>query len=152
MVCPHCKCTDSRVIDSRSTSDGKSTRRRRECLNCMGRFTTYEILETVPLLVIKKDKSRQRFNKEKLITMLLRACGKRPLALDIFKNIANDVERQLLNTFQQEVPSSKVAELTMKKLREVDAVAYIRFASVYYEFSSTDEFIHEINKLEENKF
>ncbi len=151
MVCPHCKAKESKVIDSRSTADGKSIRRRRECLSCFGRFTTYEIIETIPLLVIKKDKSRQRFDKEKLITMLLRACGKRPLALDVFKKIVNEVEQEILNQFFKEVPSSKVAELTMKKLKDVDIVAYIRFASVYYEFSTAEEFIREINRLNYNK-
>ena len=135
MVCPHCKGRDSKVVDSRSTSDGKSTRRRRECLSCSGRFTTYEFVETLPLLVVKKDKSRQRFDREKLITMLLRACGKRPVPLDILKNIVSEVEIELLNLFAQEVPSFKIAELTMKKLKAVDVPAYIRFASVYYEFS-----------------
>ena len=151
MVCPHCKAKESKVIDSRSTADGRSTRRRRECLSCGGRFTTYEIIETIPLLVIKKDNSRQRFDKEKLITMLLRACGKRPLALDVFKKIVNEVEQEILNQFVKEVPSSKVAEITMKKLKNVDIVAYIRFASVYYEFSTAEEFIKEINRLNYEK-
>lgn len=148
MVCPHCKHKQSRVIDSRSTLDGTSTRRRRQCLNCFFRFTTHEVLETVPLLVIKKDKSRQKFDKEKLITIILRACGKRPLALEVFKKIVDEVELELLNKFVKEVESHKIAEITMKKLKEVDIVAYIRFASVYYEFSTADEFIEEIKKLE----
>lgn len=148
MLCPHCKSKESRVVDSRATSDFTATRRRRECLNCSGRFTTYEFVETVPLLVVKKDGSRQRFDKEKLVTMMLRACGKRPLALDVFKNIVNEIETELLGSFVQEVDSSKIAELTMKKLKNVDVVAYIRFASVYYEFSTTLEFIKEIEKLE----
>lgn len=151
MVCPHCKAKESKVIDSRATADGRAIRRRRECLSCCGRFTTYEIIETIPLLVIKKDKSRQRFDKEKLITMLLRACGKRPLALDVFKKIVNEVEQEILNQFFKEVPSFKVAEITMKKLKDVDIVAYIRFASVYYEFSTAEEFIREINRLNYNK-
>ena len=151
MVCPHCIAKESKVIDSRSTADGRSTRRRRECLNCGGRFTTYEIIETIPLLVIKKDNSRQRFDKEKLITMLLRACGKRPLALDVFKKIVNEVEQEILNQFVKEVPSFRVAEITMKKLKNVDIVAYIRFASVYYEFSTAEEFIKEINRLNYEK-
>ncbi len=151
MKCPHCQGSKSRVIDSRATSDGKSTRRRRECLVCFGRFTTHEFVETVPLLVIKKDKSRQRFDKEKLITMLIRACGKRPLALDVFKRIVNEVELEILNKFVKEVPSNKIAELTMKKLKEFDAVAYIRFASVYFNFSTTKEFADEVNRLEKGE-
>ena len=150
MRCPYCKKSGSKVIDSRANAKGKSIRRRRECLNCFGRFTTYEFVETIPLLVIKKDKSRQKFDKEKLITMLLRACGKRPLALDVFKKIVNEVELEILNNFVKEVPSSKVAEITMEKLKGVDVVAYIRFASVYYEFSTAEEFIEEIKSLKDD--
>ena len=149
LVCPHCRAKESKVIDSRSTADGSQTRRRRECLSCRKRFTTYALVETVPLLVIKKDNTRQRFDKEKLVAMLLRACGKRPLALDVFKKIADDVEQQILNQFVKEVPSTKVAELTMKKLKVVDIVSYIRFASVYYEFSTAEEFIKEIERIKE---
>ena len=147
MLCPHCKSKESKVVDSRSTADFTATRRRRECLNCSGRFTTYEFVETVPLLVVKKDGSRQRFDKEKLITMLLKACGKRPLSLKVFKKIANEVEVALLNKFIKEVDSSEIAKITMKKLKDVDVVSYIRFASVYYEFSTTDEFIAEIKRI-----
>ena len=151
MVCPHCKSNSSRVIDSRATAKDGSIRRRRECLNCLRRFTTYEYVETIPLLVIKKDKSRQRFDKEKLVTMILRACGKRPLALGVFTRIVDEVEHQILKCFVKEVPSEKIAEFTMKKLKEVDVVAYIRFASVYYEFSTAEEFIKVINNIEDKK-
>ena len=148
MICPHCKFDDSRVIDSRSTADGKSIRRRRECLKCRFRFTTYEFVETVPLLVIKKDGSRQKFDRGKLLTMLLRACGKRPLALDILRGIVSEVEAEILNMFAQEVESSTIAELIMKKLKNMDVIAYIRFASVYYEFSTIEEFTREIKRLQ----
>ena len=148
MICPHCKFNDSRVIDSRSTSDGGSIRRRRECLKCKFRFTTYEYVETVPLVVIKKDGSRQKFDREKLLTMLLRACGKRPVALNILRSIVIEVESTLLNLFAQEVESSKIAELVMKKLKQVDVIAYIRFASVYYEFSTIEEFTQELKRLQ----
>lgn len=148
MICPNCKFIDSRVIDSRSTSDGKSIRRRRECLKCRFRFTTYEFVETLPLLVIKKDGSRQKFDREKLLTMLLRACGKRPLALEILRGIVSDVEAQILNRFAQEVESSRIAELVMKELKKKDVIAYIRFASVYYEFSTIDEFTKELKRLQ----
>ncbi len=147
MICPHCKFNDSRVVDSRSTADGRSIRRRRECLKCRFRFTTYEFVETIPLLVIKKDGSRQKFDREKLLTMLLRACGKRPVALNILRNIVNEVESEVLNVFAQEVASSKIAELVMKKLKQVDVIAYIRFASVYYEFSTIEAFTKEIQSL-----
>ena len=148
MICPKCNFNDSRVVDSRATMDGSSIRRRRECLSCKFRFTTYEYVETVPLLVIKKDGSRQKFDREKLLTMVLRACGKRPLALNILKNIVNKVEAQLLNLFVQEVESSKIAELVMKKLKKVDVIAYIRFASVYYEFSTIEEFMQELEQVQ----
>ena len=151
MVCPHCKSKKSKVLDSRATTDGSSIRRRRQCLKCFKRFTTYEFVEKIPLLVIKKDHSRQRFDKEKLIAMLLRACGKRPLALEVFQKIVDEVEQQILNQFIKEVPSSKIAELTMKKLKDVDIVAYIRFASVYNEFSTAKEFIDEIKRIEPEK-
>lgn len=151
MVCPHCKEKKSKVIDSRATTDGSSIRRRRQCLKCLKRFTTYELVETIPLLVVKKDKSRQKFDKEKLVAMLLRACGKRPVALEVFQKIVDEVEQHFLNQFIKEVPSSKIAELTMKKLKDIDIVAYIRFASVYNEFSTAQEFIEEIKKIETEK-
>lgn len=148
MICPHCKCKESRVIDSRSTSDGGSIRRRRKCSNCSFKFTTYEYVETMPLLVIKKDGSRQKFDREKLLTMLLRACGKRPVALSVLRNIVNEVETHLLSLFAQEVNSVRIAELVMKKLKQVDVIAYIRFASVYYEFSTITEFTQELQRLQ----
>ena len=148
MICPNCKFIDSRVVDSRSTSDGKSIRRRRECLKCRFRFTTYECVETLPLLVIKKDGSRQKFDREKLLAMLLRACGKQPLALDVLRGIVSNVETQILNRFTQEVESSLIAGLVMKELQKKDVIAYIRFASVYYAFSTIDEFITELKRLQ----
>lgn len=147
MICPYCKSDANKVVDSRSTADGKSIRRRRECLKCLGRFTTYESIETIPILVIKKDNSRQRFNREKLISRLLIAFGKRSVALDVLKNIVFEVENELLGLFVEEVQSYKIAEITMRKLKKVDVVAYIRFASVYYEFSSVEEFMDELKKL-----
>ena len=151
MVCPYCHNKDSKVIDSRSTADYRSIRRRRECLKCSGRFTTYESIETTPLIVIKKDKSHQRFDREKLITRLLRACGKRPVSFEVLQNVVIEVENELLNSFTNEVSSTQIAELTMKKLKDIDVVAYIRFVSVYHEFSSVEEFMNELQKLENNK-
>ncbi|MDE5600441.1 MAG: transcriptional regulator NrdR [Oscillospiraceae bacterium] len=151
MVCPYCHNKDSKVIDSRSTADYRSIRRRRECLKCSGRFTTYESIETTPLIVIKKDKSHQRFDREKLITRLLRACGKRPVPFEVLQNVVIEVENELLNSFTNEVSSTQIAELTMKKLKDIDVVAYIRFVSVYHEFSSVEEFMNELQKLENNK-
>ena len=147
MLCPYCKSKESRVLDSRSTSDGRSTRRRRQCLKCLGRFTTYESVESIPILVMKKGGSRQRFDRDKLVDRLIIAFGKRRVDLNILKNIACEVENELLSLFAEEVPSNKIAEITMKKLKKVDIVAYIRFASVYYEFSSVEEFMSELKKL-----
>lgn len=147
MICPYCKCDNNRVVNSRSASDGKSIRRRRECLKCLGRFTTYESIETIPILVIKKDNSRQKFNREKLISRLLIAFGKRFVDLDVLKNIVFEVENELISLFLEEVQSYKIAEITMRKLKKIDVVAYIRFASVYYEFSSVEEFMEELRKL-----
>lgn len=147
MICPYCKCDKNRVVNSRSASDGKSIRRRRECLKCLGRFTTYESVETIPILVVKKDNSRQKFNRDKLISRLLIAFGKRPVDLDVLKNVAFEVENELTSLFLEEVQSYKIAEITMRKLKKIDIVAYIRFASVYYEFSSVEEFMEELRKL-----
>lgn len=147
MICPYCKCDNNRVVNSRSASDGKSIRRRRECLKCLGRFTTYESIETIPILVIKKDNSRQKFNRDKLISRLLIAFGKRSVDLDVLKNIVFEVESELISLFLEEVQSYKIAEITMRKLKKIDVVAYIRFASVYYEFSSVEEFMEELRKL-----
>ena len=147
MLCPYCKSKESRVLDSRSTSDGKSTRRRRQCLKCSGRFTTYEAVESIPILVIKKDGSRQRFDRDKLVDRLIIAFGKRRVDLNILKNVVGEVENELASVFAEEAPSNKIAEITMKKLKKIDIVAYIRFASVYYEFSSVEEFMNELKKL-----
>lgn len=147
MICPYCKRDKNRVVNSRSASDGKSIRRRRECLECLGRFTTYESVETIPILVVKKDNSRQKFNRDKLISRLLIAFGKRPVDLDVLKNVVFEVENELTSLFLEEVQSYKIAEITMRKLKKIDVVAYIRFASVYYEFSSVEEFMEELRKL-----
>ena len=147
MICPYCKRDKNRVVNSRSASDGKSIRRRRECLECLGRFTTYESVETIPILVVKKDNSRQKFNRDKLISRLLIAFGKRSVDLDVLKNVVFEVENELTSLFLEEVQSYKIAEITMRKLKKIDVVAYIRFASVYYEFSSVEEFMEELRKL-----
>lgn len=147
MKCPFCGFVDSKVIDSRSTEEGEKIRRRRECLKCSRRFTTYEAVETVPLIVVKKDLSRQPFDREKLVGKLLRACGKRPVPIEVIEQAVNEIENELLNSFAREVSSNKVAELALKKLKSIDLVAYIRFVSVYREFSSIDEFLSELKNL-----
>lgn len=147
MHCPFCKFEDSKVVDSRPVEDGKKIRRRRECEKCGARFTTYEIVETIPLVVVKRDRSRQVFDKRKLLNRLLMACGKRPVPLEMLERAVEDIESQLVNSLSKEVPSQEIAKLCMQKLRDIDVVAYIRFVSVYREFSTIEEFMEELNRL-----
>ncbi len=147
MRCPFCHGIDSKVVDSRSTIDQIKIRRRRECLHCGGRFTTYEMIESTPLVVVKKDHSRQIFDPDKLLNRLLRACGKRPVSLSILEQAVVQIEAELRNSFVHEVSSDRIAELAMQKLKDIDIVAYIRFVSVYREFCSIDEFMEELCRL-----
>lgn len=147
MQCPFCRAIDSKVVDSRSTSDKSRIRRRRECLECGGRFTTYEIIENNPIVVVKKDLSRQIFDRDKLLNRLLRACGKRPVSISILEQAVSEIEEQLQNNLVHEVSSVEIAELAMQKLKDIDVVAYIRFVSVYREFSSIEEFMDELRRL-----
>ena len=151
MKCPFCGYEESRVIDSRPTDEGERIRRRRECLNCQKRFTTYEVIESLPIIVIKKDKSREVFNREKLLNGLLRACEKRPVSLDTLEHIIDEIEAVIQNSLDREVTSVKIGELVMDKLRAVDEVAYVRFASVYRQFKDINTFKNELNKLLEGK-
>ena len=130
MKCPYCSFEESKVIDSRPTDEGERIRRRRECLSCQKRFTTYEIIESLPIIVIKKDKSREVFNRDKLLNGLLRACEKRPVSLERLENMIDEIEVLLQNSLDREVSSDKIGELVMDKLKDVDEVAYVRFASV----------------------
>ena len=130
MKCPFCSYEESKVIDSRPTDEGQRIRRRRECLQCTKRFTTYEIIESLPIIVIKKDKSRESFNRDKLMTGLLRACEKRPVSIDTLDNMIDEIEVIIQNSLDREVSSEKIGELVMEKLKGIDEVAYVRFASV----------------------
>ncbi|MEE1239849.1 MAG: transcriptional regulator NrdR [Acutalibacteraceae bacterium] len=150
MKCPFCGFEESKVIDSRPTDEGQRIRRRRECLNCGKRFTTYEIIESLPIIVIKKDKSRETFNRDKLMTGLLRACEKRPVSIDMLDNMIDEIETVLQNSLDREVSSEKIGELVMEKLKTIDEVAYVRFASVYRQFKDINTFMRELNKLLEN--
>ena len=150
MKCPFCGFEESKVIDSRPTDEGKRIRRRRECLKCGKRFTTYEIIESLPIIVIKKDKSRETFNRDKLMTGLLRACEKRPVSIDTLDNMIDDIETNLQNSLDREVSSEKIGELVMEKLKKIDEVAYVRFASVYRQFKDINTFMKELNKLLQN--
>ena len=134
MKCPFCSFEESKVIDSRPTDEGQRIRRRRECLSCGKRFTTYEIIESLPIIVIKKDKSRETFNRDKLMTGLLRACEKRPVSIDTLDNMIDEIETTLQNSLDREVSSEKIGQLVMEKLKKIDEVAYVRFASVYRQF------------------
>lgn len=147
MKCPYCSFEESKVIDSRPTDEGERIRRRRECLSCQKRFTTYEIIESLPIIVIKKDKSREVFNRDKLLNGLLRACEKRPVSLEKLENMIDEIEVVLQNSLDREVSSDKIGELVMDKLKDVDEVAYVRFASVYRQFKDIGTFMSELNKL-----
>ena len=150
MKCPFCGFEESKVIDSRPTDEGQRIRRRRECLQCSKRFTTYEIIESLPIIVIKNDKSRETFNRDKLMTGLLRACEKRPVSIDTLDNMIDEIETVLQNSLDREVSSEKIGQLVMDKLKNIDEVAYVRFASVYRQFKDINTFMRELNKLLQN--
>lgn len=147
MKCPFCGFEESKVIDSRPTDEGQRIRRRRECLQCTKRFTTYEIIESLPIIVIKKDKSRETFDRNKLMTGLLRACEKRPVSFDMLDTMIDDIEVIIQNSLDREVSSERIGELVMEKLKKIDEVAYVRFASVYRQFKDINTFMSELNKL-----
>ena len=147
MICPFCSHIESKVIDTRPTDEGTSIRRRRECLSCKKRFTTYEVVEHMPFFVVKKDGSRQPFDKQKLLNGLLRACEKRPVPLHKLEAVADEVEQHLLNSMEREIPTSMIGELIMKRLKTIDQVAYVRFVSVYRSFEDVDSFLLELNRL-----
>ncbi len=147
MRCPFCSCEESKVIDSRPTDEGERIRRRRECTSCQKRFTTYEIIESVPVIVVKKDKSREVFDRNKLFNGLLRACEKRPVPLEKIDAAVNEIEATLQNSLDREVTSVHIGELAMDKLKDLDEVAYVRFASVYRQFKDINTFMDELAKL-----
>ncbi len=147
MKCPMCNHQESKVIDSRPSSDGSSIRRRRECLACQKRFTTYENIETLPLIVIKKDLSRETFDRNKILNSIIRACDKRQVTLSQMDNVVTEIENALQNTLQNEITSDRIGELVMEKLKNLDEVAYIRFASVYRQFKDIGAFMDELQKL-----
>lgn len=147
MKCPFCGYEESKVIDSRPTDEGEKIRRRRECISCAKRFTTYEIIESVPIVVVKKDKSRQAFDRVKLFNGMLRACEKRPVSIDQIEKVVTDIETELQNSLDREVTSVHIGELVMDKLKELDEVAYVRFASVYRQFKDINTFMDELTKL-----
>ena len=147
MKCPYCAHLESKVVDSRPSDEGASIRRRRECLACHKRFTTYETMESLPLVVIKKDGSRQTFDKSKLLNGMIRACEKRPVPLAELERIADEIEQDLQNSMDREISTELIGERVMERLRAVDQVAYVRFASVYRQFKDIDTFMAELSKL-----
>lgn len=151
MKCPYCGYEESKVIDSRPAEEGEKIRRRRECMQCQKRFTTYEVIETLPIVVVKKDKSRQVFDRSKLIGGMLRACEKRPVPLEVIEEAVDDIEATLQNSIDREVTSIKIGELAMDKLKSIDEVAYVRFASVYRQFRDVNSFMDELARLLNNK-
>ena len=147
MRCPYCSHDESKVIDSRPADDGERIRRRRECLKCGRRFTTHETVETIPLIVVKRDKSREPFDRSKLMSGLLRACEKRPVPFETIEGITNEIETKLQSSLEREVTAAKIGELAMESLKSIDEVSYVRFASVYRKFKDINTFLEELNKL-----
>lgn len=151
MKCPFCGHLESKVVDSRPAEEGASIRRRRECLACHKRFTTYETVESLPLMVIKKGGNRQTFDKTKLLNGMIRACEKRPVSYDTLEKIADEIEQELQNSLERETSTERIGELVMDRMKKVDEVAYVRFASVYRQFKDINTFMFELNKLLEDK-
>ncbi len=147
MKCRYCACMESKVIDSRPTDDGTTIRRRRECMGCGKRFTTYEKIEELPIMVIKKDGGREPFDSEKILTGIRRACEKRPVSSADQDKLVDDVVREVFNSLEQEIPSSRIGELVIQRLKELDEVAYVRFASVYRQFKDINTFMQELELL-----
>ena len=147
MKCPYCGHPESKVIDSRPADENASIRRRRECLSCARRFTTYETVESLPIVVIKKDGSRQSFDRQKVLRGMIRACEKRPVALAELERIADEIEQELQKSMEREIRTEVIGEKVMERLRKGDQVAYVRFASVYRQFKDIDTFMAELNKL-----
>lgn len=147
MQCPFCKYVDSRVVDSRSTDEGTTIRRRRECISCQRRFTTYETLEMTPLIVLKKNGQRERFEKQKVMNGIIRSCEKRSVPLEAISQLVDEIERELRDRTEGEVPSTEIGELVMKKLQAIDQVAYVRFASVYRQFADVSSFLEALHTM-----
>ena len=151
MKCPYCKFEESKVVDTRLIDNGERIRRRRECVKCGKRFTTHEVIESVPVIVIKNDCSREPFDRSKLFSGLLRACEKRPVSIETVESITNQIENTIQNSLVREITSKEIGELTMDSLKTVDEVSYVRFASVYRQFKDINSFMEEVNKLLSNK-
>ncbi|AEM78995.1 transcriptional regulator NrdR [Thermoanaerobacter wiegelii] len=147
MKCPYCGYPDSKVIDSRPTDDNTSIRRRRECLKCGKRFTTYEKVEQLPILVIKKDNRREVYDRDKILKGMIKACEKRPVPIKVLEEITDEIDKRIINSMEREITSTEIGEMVMEKLKNVDEVAYVRFASVYRQFKDINTFMDELKKL-----
>lgn len=151
MKCPFCGYDNSKVIDSRPAEENITIRRRRQCESCNQRFTTYEKIETIPLMVIKKDKTREPYKREKLVRGIVSSCNKRPVSVSDIEQLVDEIESSMFNALKKEIESKKIGEMVLEKLKEIDEVAYIRFASVYREFNDTESFFHELQQLKKEK-
>ena len=151
MKCPYCGFQESKVVDSRHSDDSTSIRRRRECLSCQKRFTTYETVESLPIVVVKKDSSRQSFDRNKILNGMVRACEKRPVSMAELESVADEIEQIIQNSLEREVSTTRIGELVMERLKPLDEVAYIRFASIYHRFQDAQSFMREISKFLEEK-
>lgn len=151
MRCPYCDYYESKVIDSRPTDEGQAIRRRRECIRCNKRFTTYEKIEDIPLVVIKKDGNRQSYDRNKLLNGIIRACEKRPVSMKVIEAMVDEIEKTLFNSMEQEVTTGLIGEMVMNRLKNIDEVAYVRFASVYRQFKDINTFMDELKKLLDEK-
>jgi transcriptional repressor NrdR len=151
MKCPFCGDQESKVVDSRHSEDGNSIRRRRECIACQRRFTTYEVVESLPIIVVKRDGTRQSFDRNKILNAMVRAFDKRKVEMADLERITTEIEQSIQNTLEREVSTDKIGEMVMERIKSIDEVAYIRFASVYRRFQDVESFIHEINQFLEKK-
>ncbi len=151
MRCPYCSYQESKVVDSRHSDEGNSIRRRRECLSCQKRFTTYETVESLPVIVVKKDNSREPFDRDKILRGMVRASEKRPVAIADIEKAVNEIEQIVQNSLEREVSTDKIGELVMDRLKQLDEVAYVRFASVYRQFKDINSFMRELTKILEEK-
>ena len=151
MKCPHCGYQESKVVDSRHSEDGTSIRRRRECLNCQKRFTTYETVESLPIIVVKRDNSRQAFDRNKIMNGMLRACEKRPVSTQALEDAVNEIEALVQNSLEREITTAAIGDMVMERLKPLDEVAYVRFASVYRQFKDIHSFMQELNKILEER-
>ncbi|MGN1104579.1 MAG: transcriptional regulator NrdR [Candidatus Coproplasma sp.] len=151
MKCIYCGCEDSKVIDSRSADEGRTIRRRRECINCGKRFTTYETIEDTPVLVVKASGNRQSYDPQKIKNGIIKSCEKRPVSMESIDKLVDDITKQIYNSMEQEITSKQIGEMVMEGLKELDEVAYVRYASVYRSFTDIDSFMAELQKMMENR-